>query len=93
MCSAIRSRCLAGGRRFTWPPRRSSRPIRRASGAVCGLVTKGWLPYTLRWEFVVTRSHYPFGFTIDASGDFVGRGEWTFVQEGPTVRITLRLAH
>jgi len=52
------------------------------------LVTKGWLPYTLRWEFVVTRSHYPFGFTIDASGDFVGRGEWTFVQDGPTVRIT-----
>jgi len=52
------------------------------------LVTKGWLPYTLRWEFVVTRSHYPFGFAIDASGDFVGHGEWTFVQEGPTVRIT-----
>ena len=52
------------------------------------LVTKGWLPYTLRWEFVVVRSRYPSGFTIDATGDFVGRGEWTFVQEGPTVRIT-----
>jgi hypothetical protein len=52
------------------------------------LVTKGWLPYTLRWEFIVTQSNYPFGFTIDATGDFVGRGEWTFVQEGPNVRIT-----
>jgi hypothetical protein len=50
--------------------------------------TKGWLPYTLRWEFVVTRSTYPSGFTIEAVGDFVGRGEWTFVQEGPVVRVT-----
>jgi hypothetical protein len=53
-----------------------------------GLFTKGWLPYTLRWEFVVTQSRYPSGFTIEATGDFVGRGEWTFVQEGPSVRIT-----
>src|SRR5262245_39579693 len=52
------------------------------------LVTKGWLPYTLRWEFVVVQSRYPSGFTIDATGDFVGRGEWTFVQAGPAVRIT-----
>lgn len=50
--------------------------------------TKGWLPYTLRWEFTVTQSRYPFGFTIEAAGDFVGRGEWTFVQQGPIVRIT-----
>jgi hypothetical protein len=50
--------------------------------------TKGWLPYTLRWEFVVTESRYPFGLTIEATGDFVGRGEWTFVQEGPLVRAT-----
>jgi hypothetical protein len=50
--------------------------------------TKGWLPYTLRWEFTVTQSRYPFGFTIEATGDFVGRGEWTFVQEGPIVRVT-----
>jgi len=52
------------------------------------VATKGWLPYTLRWEFTVTQSRYPFGFTIEATGDFVGRGEWTFVQEGPIVRIT-----
>ncbi len=52
------------------------------------LHTKGWLPYTLQWEFVVTESRYPFGYTIEAAGDFAGRGEWTFVQEGPIVRIT-----
>ncbi len=52
------------------------------------LLTKGWLPYTLRWDFVVTESRYPFGLTIEALGDFVGRGVWTFAQEGPIVRIT-----
>jgi hypothetical protein len=52
------------------------------------LSTKGWLPYTLRWEFVVTESRYPSGFTIEATGDFVGRGQWMFVQVGPFVTIT-----
>jgi hypothetical protein len=63
-------------------------PNASGTGRRVRLHTKGWLPYTLRWEFVVTRSRYPFGFTIEATGDFVGRGEWTFVQEGPIVRIT-----
>lgn len=52
------------------------------------LLTKGWLPYTLEWDFVVTESRYPFGFTIEAFGDFVGQGVWTFAQDGPIVRIT-----
>lgn len=52
------------------------------------LLTKGWLPYTLEWDFVVTESRYPFGFTIEALGDFVGQGVWTFAQDGPIVRIT-----
>jgi Polyketide cyclase / dehydrase and lipid transport len=51
------------------------------------VLTKGWLPYTLQWEFVVTESRYPLGFTIEATGDFVGRGEWTFIQEGPDVKV------
>ena len=29
------------------------------------LVTKGWLPYTLRWEFQVVESRYPYGFTME----------------------------
>lgn len=52
------------------------------------LLTKGWLPYTIRWAFVVVESRYPFGFTIDAAGDFVGRGVWTFVQDGPIVSVS-----
>jgi hypothetical protein len=52
------------------------------------LLTKGWLPYTLRWEFSVVESNYPYGFTLIASGDFAGRGIWTFEQEGEFVDVT-----
>jgi hypothetical protein len=58
------------------------------TGRRARLTTKGWLPYTIRWEFVVTESRYPNGFTIEATGDFVGRGEWTFVQDGRIVVMT-----
>ncbi len=47
-------------------------------GKVVELFTKGWLPYTLRWKFRVTRAEFPVGFALEAIGDFVGRGEWTF---------------
>jgi hypothetical protein len=56
-------------------------------GRRVALVTKGWLPYTLRWEFEVVESRYPNGFTIVASGDFDGRGVWTIAQDGPAVDI------
>lgn len=51
------------------------------------LHTKGWLPYTLRWEFEVVASNYPHGFTLDASGDFDGRGIWTISQDGDLVDV------
>jgi hypothetical protein len=50
--------------------------------------TKGWLPYTLVWEFVVTESHYPDRFGLEATGDFVGRGLWTIEQDGAVVNAT-----
>jgi hypothetical protein len=62
-------------------------PDARGLGRRVGLVTKGWLPYTIRWEFEVVGSRYPHGFTIVASGDFDGRGVWTFEQDGPAVNI------
>ena len=49
----------------------------RGLGRVVDLYTKGWLPYTLRWQFRVTESDPPRGFALEASGDFVGRGVWT----------------
>lgn len=56
-------------------------------GRVVALYTKGWLPYTLRWTFRVTASRYPYGFTLQAWGDFEGRGIWTLRQEGPWVTV------
>jgi hypothetical protein len=52
------------------------------------LLTKGWLPYTLRWDLVVLESRYPQGSTIAATGDLDGTGAWTFVQDGAFVDIT-----
>jgi len=60
----------------------------RGVGRTVELFTKGWLPYTLRWRFTITDSNRPHGLALAASGDFVGRGVWSFVQDGPCVRIT-----
>ncbi|HYP53581.1 MAG TPA: SRPBCC family protein [Pyrinomonadaceae bacterium] len=57
-------------------------------GKVVELYTKGWLPYTLRWRFRVTESRFPETFALEASGDFEGRGRWTFEQDGEHVNVT-----
>jgi len=62
-------------------------PDARGLGRRVRLHTKGWLPYTLKWEFEVVESRYPDGFTIVANGDFDGRGVWTFRQDGRFVDI------
>jgi hypothetical protein len=64
-------------------PARSDGTGRRAR-----LVTKGFLPYTLQWDLVVVAANYPNGLTIEASGDFEGRGVWTFTQDGAFVDVT-----
>jgi hypothetical protein len=56
----------------------------RGLGKEVSLYTKGWLPYTLRWSFTVTEVHAN-GFSLEARGDFVGRGIWTFVPDGSDV--------
>ncbi len=56
-------------------------------GKIIDLYTKGWLPYTLRWQACVTENKHPYGFSFAASGDFIGRGVWVFSQEGPDVDI------
>jgi hypothetical protein len=57
-------------------------------GAVVALYTKGWLPYTLRWQFRITESRRPHGFSLEAWGDFNGTGVWSFAQERSFVNIT-----
>jgi len=54
----------------------------RGIGRVVELYTKGWLPYRLRWRFRVTENRRPRGFSLEASGDLVGRGVWTLTQAG-----------
>lgn len=56
-------------------------------GRVVDLYTKGWLPYTLRWRFRVTERG-DNSFTLEAIGDFVGRGIWTFEPDGEWTNIT-----
>jgi hypothetical protein len=64
-------------------------------GRVVALYTKGWLPYTLHWRFRVTSVDSPRGFSLDADGDFLGRGVWTFTARraeddpaGPLTEVT-----
>lgn len=59
-------------------------------GKLVSLYTKGWLPYTLTWQFRVTEVHPDdfSGFSLQALGDFVGRGIWTFEQRGDTCHAT-----
>lgn len=57
-------------------------------GKVASLVTRGWLPYILRWNLRVTDARRPFTSTLEAWGDFVGRGVWTFEPAGRMVNVT-----
>jgi hypothetical protein len=60
----------------------------RGVGKLVRVLTKGWLPYTLRWEFRNVESNYPHGSTVEAIGDLEGHGHWTFVQDGAHVNAT-----
>jgi hypothetical protein len=63
-------------------------PDARGLGRRVRFRSKGWLPYTIRWESEMVESRYPHGFTIVANGDFEGRGIWTFEQDGSNVLVT-----
>lgn len=52
------------------------------------LHTRGWLPYTLRWESTVTDVKAPHLLAIRASGDFDGRGIWSIAEDGEYCDIT-----
>ena len=55
-------------------------------GAEISLYTKGYLPYTLRWDFRVSEVELGH-MRIEAHGDYVGRGIWTLTQDGDWVNI------
>lgn len=58
------------------------------TGKAFALHTKGWLPYTLRWNLVVTEPVTEHGLALTAHGDLNGTGRWTFEQDGPETVIT-----
>lgn len=51
------------------------------------LLTRGKLPYRLQWETRIVETRRPNGFTIEATGDFVGRGVWAFDEHGGDLKI------
>jgi Polyketide cyclase / dehydrase and lipid transport len=51
------------------------------------LYTKGWLPYTLQWHFVVNENQRNTTIGIKAFGDFEGRGIWEFIPAGENCRV------
>jgi hypothetical protein len=56
-------------------------------GRRVALLTRGRLPYTLRWTSRMVESHSPEGYVLEASGDLVGRGEWILRQDGGLVDV------
>jgi hypothetical protein len=51
------------------------------------LHTKGFLPYTLRWESCAIEAKRPYRLEIRATGDLHGRGIWALRQNGPLVHV------
>jgi uncharacterized protein YndB with AHSA1/START domain len=60
----------------------------RGVGKVVGLLSKGWLPYKIRWSFRVTEKVPPTRIVLDSWGDLDGHGEWTITPQGPHVEAT-----
>jgi hypothetical protein len=57
-------------------------------GKLISLFTKGWLPYTLRWQFRIVEKVPGERIVLEAWGDFVGRGIWMFAKDGEWVDVT-----
>jgi len=56
-------------------------------GQVAECACKARLPYTLRFTYTCVEDRYPFGSTIEATGDLVGRGVWTLARSGGGVDV------
>lgn len=62
--------------------------VREGAGRRFQVHSKGWLPYTLRWEFGTAEAISPRRIVIEVAGDFDGRGVWSFTQDGEHLDIT-----
>jgi hypothetical protein len=60
----------------------------RGIGKVFQLLTRGWLPYRIRWSFRVLAKDPSRRLALEAWGDLDGQGEWTIAADGPQVNVT-----
>ena len=58
---------------------------RNANGRRVKVITKGFLPYKLRFEFRLTHVEYPSYFSLQSQGDFNGCGRGWLSTEGEDV--------
>jgi hypothetical protein len=59
-------------------------------GAKGDIITKGFLPYVIRWSYEVVATDRPNEFSIIATGDLIGNGHWSLQQKGESVEIVYR---
>lgn len=49
-------------------------------GRKVSVLSKGWLPYRIRWTGELVAADLPHGWTIRATGDLNGLGVWTLTE-------------
>lgn len=54
---------------------------------IYALLSRGRLPYKLRWNSCKTHEDPPHTISLKATGDLAGRGTWSFEQDGEYVNV------
>ena len=73
-----------------WPGMESSQnlnPGQEGIGARYERITRGRLPYSLRYIITITRFDPPRASSYDSEGDLVGKGSYVLTQTGATTEI------
>jgi hypothetical protein len=60
---------------------------REGVGRLVRVLSKGWLPYLLRWTARTVEKEFPHRIVLHATGDFEGEGRWSFKADGPDVDV------
>ena len=91
-CAAVASTFLDLESMSNWWPQFLDVDIREpgddlARGRRVAVTTKGFLPYRLHFQFRVTKVEHPRFFSVQATGEFNGRGRGWLTQSGDEVEI------
>ena len=63
-------------------------PLKKTIGDRVRLLTRGKLPYKIRWQSEIVQANPPHGFMIRATEDFDVRGIWSLKQQDSDVVLT-----